>query len=169
LWNLAKESFMENSIFDDLMLTASAGIINQDLDITASDNEDGYYLYKAVIQSGGWYSWGDNGGLAATEFQRGNNPDMTYVKRKELTAGLRGSMWDKLISFDVNFFTSKMDGGLVRTNSLYPNYFTQTGYPSSSIIPYVNFNVDQRRDLISVCMQIKKVGEVELTLGVSGM
>ena len=168
-WNLAKESFMENSIFDDLMLTASAGIINQDLDITASDNEDGYYLYKAVIQSGGWYSWGDNGGLAATEFQRGNNPDMTYVKRKELTAGLRGSMWDKLISFDVNFFTSKMDGGLVRTNSLYPNYFTQTGYPSSSIIPYVNFNVDQRTGFDFSVYANKKVGEVELTLGVSGM
>lgn len=168
-WNLAKESFMENSIFDDLMLTASAGIINQDLDITASDNEDGYYLYKAVIQSGGWYSWGDNGGLAATEFQRGNNPDMTYVKRKELTAGLRGSMWDKLISFDVNFFTSKMDGGLVRTNSLYPNYFTQTGYPSSSIIPYVNFNVDQRTGFDFSVYTNKKVGEVELTLGVSGM
>lgn len=168
-WNLAKESFMENSIFDDLMLTASAGIINQDLDITASDNEDGYYLYKAVIQSGGWYSWGDNGGLAATEFQRGNNPDMTYVKRKELTAGLRGSMWDKLISFDVNFFTSKMDGGLVRTNSLYPNYFTQTGYPSSSIIPYVNFNVDQRTGFDFSVYTNKKVDEVELTLGVSGM
>lgn len=168
-WNLAKESFMENSIFDDLMLTASAGIINQDLDITASDNEDGYYLYKAVVQSGGWYSWGDNGGLAATEFQRGNNPDMTYVKRKELTAGLRGSMWDKLISFDVNFFTSKMDGGLVRTNSLYPNYFTQTGYPSSSIIPYVNFNVDQRTGFDFSVYTNKKVGEVELTLGVSGM
>lgn len=168
-WNLAKESFMENSIFDDLMLTASAGIINQDLDITASDNEDGYYLYKAVIQSGGWYSWGDNGGLAATEFQRGNNSDMTYVKRKELTAGLRGSMWDKLISFDVNFFTSKMDGGLVRTNSLYPNYFTQTGYPSSSIIPYVNFNVDQRTGFDFSVYTNKKVGEVELTLGVSGM
>lgn len=168
-WNLAKESFMENSIFDDLMLTASAGIINQDLDITASDNEDGYYLYKAVIQSGGWYSWGDNGGLAATEFQRGNNSDMTYVKRKELTAGLRGSMWNKLISFDVNFFTSKMDGGLVRTNSLYPNYFTQTGYPSSSIIPYVNFNVDQRTGFDFSVYTNKKVGEVELTLGVSGM
>lgn len=168
-WNLAKESFMENSIFDDLMLTASAGIINQDLDITASDNEDGYYLYKAVIQSGGWYSWGDNGGLAATEFQRGNNSDMTYVKRKELTAGLRGSMWDKLISFDVNFLTSKMDGGLVRTNSLYPNYFTQTGYPSSSIIPYVNFNVDQRTGFDFSVYTNKKVGEVELTLGVSGM
>lgn len=170
-WNLAKEPFMENSIFDDLMVTASAGIINQDLDITDpdSDNEDGYYLYKAVIQSGGWYSWGDNGGLAGTEFQRGDNLDMTYVKRKELTAGLRGSMWEKLISFDVNFFTSKMDGGLVRTNSLYPNYFTQTGYPTSSIIPYANFNVDQRTGFDFSVYTNKKVGEVELILGVSGM
>lgn len=168
-WNLAKESFMENSIFDDLMITTSAGIINQDLDITASDNEEGYYLYKAVIQSGGWYSWGDNGGLAATEFQRGDNLDMTYVKRKEFTVGLRGSMWNKLISFDLNWFTSKMDGGLVRTNSLYPNYFTQTGYPTSSIIPYVNYNVDQRTGFDFSVYANKKIGEVDLTLGVSGM
>ena len=168
-WNLANEKFLENSIFDNLMLTASVGIINQDLDITASDNEDGYYLYKTVVQKGGWYSWGDNGGLAATEFQRGNNPDMTYVKRKEFTAGLRGSMWSNLINFDINFFTSKMDGGLVRPGSLYPNYFTQIGYSSSSIIPYVNFNVDQRTGFDFSVYANKKVGEVDLTLGVSGM
>ena len=168
-WNLANEKFLENSIFDNLMLTASVGIINQDLDITASDNEDGYYLYKTVVQKGGWYSWGDNDGLAATEFQRGNNPDMTYVKRKEFTAGLRGSMWSNLINFDINFFTSKMDGGLVRPGSLYPNDFTQIGYPSSSIIPYVNFNVDQRTGFDFSVYANKKVGEVDLTLGVSGM
>lgn len=168
-WNLAKEAFLENSVLDDLMLTASAGIINQDLDITTDDNEDGYFLYKAVMQSGGWYSWGDAGGLAATEFQRGDNPDMTYVKRKEFTVGLRGSMWNKLISFDFNFFTDKMDGGLVRAGSLYPNYFTQVGYPSSSIIPYVNFNVDKRTGFDFSIYANKKVGEVDLTLGVSGM
>ena len=168
-WNLAKEAFMENSVFDNLMLTASAGVINQDLDITTSDNEDGYYLYKTVVQSGGWYSWGDNGGLAATEFQRGNNPDMTYVKRKEFTVGLRGSMWNKLIDFDFNFFTYKMDGGLTRANSLYPIYFTQTGYPSSSIIPYVNFNVDKRTGFDFSVYVNRKMGEVDLTLGVSGM
>lgn len=168
-WNLAKEAFLDNSVFDDLMLTASAGIINQDLDITADDNEDGYFLYKAVMQSGGWYSWGDNGGLAATEFQRGDNPDMTYVKRKEFTVGLRGSMWNRLISFDFNFFTNKMDGGLVRAGSLYPNYFTQIGSPTSSIIPYVNFNVDKRTGFDFSIYANKKVGEVDLTLGVSGM
>lgn len=168
-WNIAKEKFMENSVFDDLVLTASAGIINQDLDITTSDNEDGYYLYKAVLQTGGWYSWGDNGGLGATEFQRGDNYDMTYVKRKEFTVGLRGSMWNRLISFDFNFFTDKMDGGLTRANSLFPNYFTQIGYPSSSIIPYVNFNVDKRTGFDFSVYANKKVGEVNLTLGFSGM
>lgn len=168
-WNLAKESFMENSIFDDLMLTASAGIINQDLDITSSENVDGYYLYKAVIQSGGWYSWGDNGGLAATEFQRGDNPDMTYVKRKEFAVGLRGSLLNRLLNFDFNFFSSKMDGGLTRTSSLYPNYFTQTGYPTSSIIPFINYNEDKRTGFDFSVYANKKVGEVNLTLGVSGM
>lgn len=168
-WNLAKESFMENSIFDDLMLTASAGIINQDLDITSSENVDGYYLYKAVIQSGGWYSWGDNGGLAATEFQRGDNPDMTYVKRKEFAVGLRGSLLNRLLNFDFNFFSSKMDGGLARTSSLYPNYFTQTGYPTSSIIPFINYNEDKRTGFDFSVYANKKVGEVNLTLGVSGM
>lgn len=168
-WNLAKESFMENSIFDDLMLTASAGIINQDLDITSSENVDGYYLYKAVIQSGGGYSWGDNGGLAATEFQRGDNPDMTYVKRKEFAVGLRGSLLNRLLNFDFNFFSSKMDGGLARTSSLYPNYFTQTGYPTSSIIPFINYNEDKRTGFDFSVYANKKVGEVNLTLGVSGM
>lgn len=168
-WNLAKESFMENSIFDDLMLTASAGIINQDLDITSSENVDGYYLYKAVIQSGGWYSWGDNGGLAATEFQRGDNPDMTYVKRKEFAVGLRGSLLNRLLNFDFNFFSSKMDGGLARTSSLYPNYFTQTGYPTSSFIPFINYNEDKRTGFDFSVYANKKVGEVNLTLGVSGM
>ena len=168
-WNLAKESFMENSIFDDLMLTASAGIINQDLDITSSENVDGYFLYKAVIQSGGWYSWGDNGGLAATEFQRGDNLDMTYVKRKEFTVGLRGSLLNRLLNFDFNFFSSKMDGGLARTSSLYPNYFTQTGSPTSSIIPFINYNEDKRTGFDFSVYANKKVGEVNLTLGVSGM
>ena len=162
-------TILKDTFVDDLMLTASIGTINQDLDITTSDNEDGYYLYKSVMQQGGWYAWGDNGGMSATEFQRGDNWDMTYVKRKEFTVGLRGSLLNKLITFDFNFFTDKMDGGLVRTSSLYPNYFTQVGYPSSSIIPYVNYNIDKRIGVDFSVYFNKKFGEVDLTLGVSGM
>ena len=64
----------------------------------------GYYLYKAILQRGGWYSWADLGGEVATEFQRGDNLNMTFVKRKELNIGLRGSLWDTFLSFDLNWF-----------------------------------------------------------------
>lgn len=168
-WRPVKESFFANTAFDDLMLTVSGGIISEDLDITASDNAMGYYLYKSILQRGGWYSWGDLGGEAATEFQRGDNMAMTFVKRKEITVGLRGSLWNRLLTFDFNYFTNKMDGGLVRANSLYPIYFTQTGYPTSSIIPYINYNIDKRSGFDFSAYVNKQVSKVDLTLGVSGL
>ncbi|WP_294066487.1 SusC/RagA family TonB-linked outer membrane protein [Proteiniphilum sp. UBA1028] len=168
-WRPVKEDFFSESVFDDLMLTLSGGIISQDMDIATNDNEMGYYLYKSILQRGGWYSWADLGGEAATEFQRGDNPDMTFVKRKELNLGLRGSLWNQLLSFDFNYFTGKMDGDIVRPYSLYPVYFTQVGYPTSSIIPYVNYNVDNRSGFDFSMYLNKKVSEVDLTLGVNGM
>lgn len=168
-WNIARENMFQGSALDDLMLTASAGIIEQDMDITASDNEDGYFLWKPVVQSGGWYSWGDNGGLAATEFQRGENLEMSFIQRKEFTLGLRGSMWKKSLTFDFNFFTNTMEGGLARVSSLYPGYFTQTGYPTSSIIPYVNYNEDKRVGFDFAIKGHKKFGEWDLALGLTGM
>lgn len=168
-WRPTKEAFWsENSIFDDLMVTASAGIIMQDIDITDGSGND-YYLYKMILQSGGWYSWGDLGGLAATEFQRGDNMEMTYVKRKEVNVGLRGSMLNHALSFDFNFFANKMDGMLARVSSLYPIYFTQTGYPTSSIIPFINYNIDDRIGFDFALTGRKKIGEVEAQLGVTGM
>src|SRR5690554_3304382 len=168
-WRPVKEDFFSDTAFDDLMLTLSGGIISQDLDIATDDNEMGYYLYKSILQRGGWYSWADLGGEAATEFQRGNNPGMTFVKRKEINLGLRGSLWDKLVSFDFNYFSGKMDGDIARVSSLYPIYFTQVGYPTSSIIPYVNYNIDNRSGFDFSIYLNKKVSEVDLTLRISGM
>ena len=171
-WRPTKD-ILKDTFVDDLMLTASYSIINQDLDISTGSGDDryygGYYLYKMIMQPGGWYSWGDNGGTSATEFQGSYNYDMTYVKRKEFNIGLRGSMWNKMITFDFNFFTSKMNGGLVRPTSLYPIYFTQVGYPSSSIIPYVNFNEDKRTGIDFSVYFNKKIGQVDMKLGFSGM
>lgn len=168
-WRPIKEDFFDNTAFDDLMLTASAGIVNQDMDIRTDDNEMGYYLYKSILQRGGWFSWADLNGEAATEFQRGDNPNMTFVKRKEINLGLRGSLWNKLIDFDFNYFSGKMDGNIARVSSLYPNYFTQTGYPTSSIIPYVNYNIDDRSGFDFSVYLNKIINEVKLTLGVNGM
>lgn len=168
-WRPVKEDFFSDTAFDDLILTVSGGIISQDMDISTDDNEMGYYLYKAILQRGGWYSWADLEGEAATEFQRGDNPNMTFVKRKELNIGLRGSLWDNFLSFDLNWFTGKMDGDITRAHSLYPIYFTQVGYPTSSIIPYINYNIDDRSGFDFSLYLNKKVSEVDFTFGVSGM
>ena len=166
-WRPVAEDFLKNTAFDDLMITASAGIIDQDLDIIDGDTE--YYLWKAVVQRGGWYSWADNGGESATEYQRGDNYNMDYVQRKEFNIGLRGSLWNQALSFDLNYFRSEMNGGLARTNSIYPIYFNQVGYPTSSIIPFVNYNEDLRQGIDFSVYGKAKIGQVEAKLGVSGM
>lgn len=168
-WRPVNEDFFGDTAFDDLLLTVSGGIINQDMDLSTSENQMGYYLYKSVVQRGGWYSWADLGGEAATEFQRGENPNLTYIQRKEINLGLRGSLWKRLLTFDFNYFAGKMDGDIALVSSLYPNYFTQVGYPTSSIIPYVNYNVDDRSGFDFSAYVNKGVGSVDLTLGVSGM
>ena len=162
-WRPTAESFFDDTAFDDLMLTASYGIIEQDLDI--SD----YYLWKAVIKRGGWYSWADNEGESATEFERGSNPSMDYIQRKEVNIGLRGSLWNQALTFDFNYFRSEMNGGITQTDALYPIYFIQNNYPTSNIIPYVNYNNDLRQGFDFSVYGKFKLGEVETKLGVSGM
>jgi len=167
-WRLTNEDFMKNqSILDDLMLTVSGGIINSDLDIRYDSNE--YYLYKHILQTGGWWSWGDNSGESATEFQRGSNANLTFIKRKEWNIGLRGSLLNKAITFDANYFNNTMDGGVVRATTIYPIYFIQTGYPTSSIIPIVNYNIDDRQGVDFSVYFNQKAGDISLKLGVSGM
>lgn len=162
-WRPTAESFFDDTAFDDLMLTASYGLIEQDMDI--SD----YFLWKSEVERGGWYNWADNGGESATQYVRGSNPNMDFIKRKEINIGLRGSLWNQTLTFDFNYFRSEMNGGLARTSSIYPIYFEQVGYPTSSIIPYVNYNEDFRQGFDFSVYGKAKLGEVEAKLGVSGM
>lgn len=169
-WRLSNESFLsQSSWIDDLVLTVSGGIVESDLDIRENTDDMGYNLYKGILTTGGWWSWGDLGGEAATEFQRGENPYLTFVKRKELSVGLRGSLLDRTFVFDFNYFANKMDGGIVRPSSIYPVYFVQVGYPSSSIIPFVNYNIDDRSGFDFSLNWHQKVGQVNFSLGLNGL
>ena len=166
-WRPINES---TGVFDDLMLTVTGGIINSDLDIQTSDNLMGYYLYEPILQTGGWWSTGgDVGGESATEFQRGSNPLLTYIKRKEINVGLRGSILNQLFSFDLNYFANRVDGGITRPTSIFPSYFVQTGYPTSSIIPYYNYQIDDRSGIDFTLYFNKKISQVDTKLGFSGI
>ena len=162
-WRLSNEAFLRgNAVVDDLRLTASAGILHTDLDIT------NYYLYQGVYTVlGSWYGWKDGSGIQATESRRGDNPDMKFPKREEISVGVEGSFFKGLVKVDANFFVNKITGNIIQAGVLFPSYFT-TGFPVSSFIPYVNYNDDKRVGFDFNASLHKKLGEVDWTLGVVG-
>ena len=154
-WLLSSESFLANSTaVNHLKLSASAGILNTDLDI------NGYYLYDNIYQRGAFYTWND--GIQAqnqtTTAAYGASPNLTFPKRKELNASLEGSFFNNVLSFQTTVFKTQMDGLLTQRFSQYPNYF-------STFIPYINYNSNQRSGFDLMLNLNKKVGIVELSVG----
>ena len=134
-WNLARENFMEGSIFDDLKLSASYSLLNEDIDI-----ED-YYMYAADLSNSGdvWWGWGAGDSQHATVSARGANEDLDFIQRKEFSVNLKGSLFQKSLTFDASFFRTDVDGLIITPTNLYPSYFS-TYYPEASFIPYTNYN-----------------------------
>src|SRR5699024_5996096 len=98
---------------------------------------------------------------------RGSNPDLTYVKRKELNAGIDGAFFDNLLSVSGSVFLNRMDGGVIQAFSLYPSHFS-TFYPENSLIPYVNYNIDERKGIDFNVRLNEEVGGIDWTLGIAG-
>ncbi|MCK3684697.1 SusC/RagA family TonB-linked outer membrane protein [Maribellus sp. YY47] len=164
-WNLAKEDFLESSsVIDDLTWSVSGSILNSDLDI------DGYYLYlESYTQAdGAWWGWYDGANEQSTNAIQGGNKDLTFVKRKELSTTLGASLWNNLLKINTSFFINSTEGLIIQPNTIYPNYFF-TYWPDASFIPNVNFNNDRRAGIDFNVELNKKIGEVDVKLGVSGM
>jgi len=136
-WNLAKEKFLEGSIFDNLTVSASYSNLKTDLDI--SD----YYMYLGTYQSGGWFDWNGLTGFSLYQSKRGANDALGYIKRNEISASIHAELLQKSLSIDASFFNSVMDGGIITATNQLPSYF-KVYYPESSFLSYLNYNKDQR-------------------------
>lgn len=163
-WKLAKEDFLsKSSVVDDLTLSVAGSILNTDLDIS------NFYMYEAnyTQASGAWWGWYDGASERSTNSLRGGNEDLTFIKRKEFSTNLSGSLWKNLVSFNTSFFINSMEGMIIAPSTIYPNYFS-TGYPNSSFVPNYNFNNDKRVGFDFSVNLNKRVGEVDLSWGLAG-
>ena len=159
-WLLSSENFLAKSkVVNHLKLSVSAGILNTDLDITRN-NQDAFYLYDNLYQSGTTFTWNDgvNASRQNTTSAYGASPDLTFPRRKEVNATLEGSFFNDLITLQTTVFSNKMDGLPTQRFSQYPNYF-------STFIPYTNYNANQRTGFDVMLNVNKKVGDVEFSLG----
>ena len=161
-WKLSNESFLADSdVVDDLTVSVSGSILNEDIDLTD------FYMYEAVWQQAYGWSWYDGSLEKYTMSVRGANEDLTFIKRKEISANVHTSLWNKMITADASFFINSMEGYVVRPKVNFPNYFF-TYYPEASIIPYINNDNNRRIGFDFAVNFNKRIGEVDFSLGVAG-
>lgn len=168
-WNLARENFMKDSFVDDLLISASYSNLNEDIDIYMGDsNTKYYYLYDALWSTGGsGFSWNEGVSTDRTYSTAGSNPSLDFIHRKEWSVSLRASLFNKLISANLTFFNTDMDGFITQNPTIFPSHL-QGGLSGSSFKPAINNNIQNRKGLdFSVTFQ-KQIGKVHTTLGVVG-
>ncbi len=164
-WRLSGEEFFKENVsfVDDLKLSASYANLHQDIDIA------NYYMYKMNYKrDGGWYQWKDaTAGGWTTQSERGANPDLTFIQRKEFRVGLDASLFNKSVTVDANYFIQDTNGLLTQgASTIYPSYFTSWDF---SYLPNLNFNNDRRSGFDFTVNLRKKFGQVNAQLGLTGM
>lgn len=163
-WRLGKEKFLENAKWiDELKLSASYGIMNEDIDISE------YYMYDNIFTATGtWWGWSDaHNSFQTSDSHRAANYDLDFIKRKEFRVGLDASFLNGLVSLSANYFINNMNGFITTADTKYPNYF-QSYYPKTSFIPYENYNNTRYSGFDFGLNLHKKVGKVDLALGLTG-
>ena len=154
-WLISSENFLSSAkAIDYLKLSASAGILKTDLDIS------NYYLYDNIYQRGAYFTWNDGiqGQNQTTTSSFGASPNLSFPQRKEINIGLEGSFFHKLLALQTTFFKTQMNGLPTQRFSQYPNYY-------SSFIPYTNYNAQQHTGFDVMLNVNKKIGQVEFNLG----
>ncbi|MBO4800268.1 MAG: SusC/RagA family TonB-linked outer membrane protein [Bacteroidaceae bacterium] len=171
-WNLARENFLKDSFVDDLMISGSYSNLSEDIDVymLKSGNENFYYNYEASWskpENSGSFSWNEGTKVDMTVSSKGSNPSLDFVHRKEFSLSLRGSLFKKLLSFDLTYFNTDLSGFIVQNLSTFPSHL-QNGLQNGTFMPAINNNIQNRKGLdFSVTAQ-KQFGEFYAALGVVG-
>ena len=165
-WNIAKESFMQGSFVDDLMLSASYSDLNEDADVYMGNRE--YYLYQSLwANTGSGFYWNEGTTANLTNSTTGSNPALDFIHRKEFSVNLRGSFFNKLLTADFTFFNTDMDGYIIQNPTTFPSHLS-SGLNNGTFKPAINNNILNRRGFdFSVTAQ-KQFGQVFAQLGVVG-
>ena len=161
-WKLSNESFLKDvENVNDLTFSVSGSVLNQDIDITD------HYLYTQVWKTDNYgYEWNDGNLSQFVTSTRGQNDELTYVKRNEVSANLRGSFFNKSLTFDASWFYQTMTGYPITNATTWPSHLA-TGYPSQSFVPWLNYNANGRTGWDVAVNYNKTFGDFTVGAGVN--
>jgi TonB-linked SusC/RagA family outer membrane protein len=130
-WMVSEEEFMKNNtFFEYLKLKTSFGNTKTDND----DALDSYYMYQNVYNVGGNFNYGDGLGQNGYLVVQTGNPNLSWVERNELNAGLEASLLKDMLSFEINYFRSLRFNEIQRLTNTYPQFMG-----GNNFIAYENY------------------------------
>ena len=166
-WNMAKESFMEGSRINDLMLSASYSNLSEDIDVYMGDKY--FYLYEPQWETGnGSFVWNESTSTNITYSTSGSNPALDFIHRKEFSVSLRGSFFDRLLSTELTFFNTNLDGFIIQNPTSFPSYLQSGLVSQAKFKPAINNNIQNRKGLDFSISAQKQFGDVYAALGFVG-
>lgn len=150
-WRISEEPFMKNNLglLTNLKLRGSYGELGDD---AAADFQ---FLTGYTYPDGG-YQFGTEwkSGLG---FKNSANPNITWYTSTMSNIGLEGSLWNDLLSFEVDFFRRDRDGLLAYRNTTIPATYGVN-------LPQENLNEDRTQGYELVLGHRNRVGEVGYTV-----
>lgn len=133
-WIISSEDFMASSRnINYLKLRLSGGIMNSDFPI------GGFFYYDSRYGGSGSYSWDE--GIRSRSGVRSNwgrNPNLGFVKRKEVNLGIQGRFFNNVLGAQANVFYDIYSDLVTRPSTEYPGFY-------SDFIPYENFGANEYR------------------------
>ncbi|MBE6216110.1 MAG: SusC/RagA family TonB-linked outer membrane protein [Bacteroidales bacterium] len=161
-WKLSNETFLKDADgVDDLTVSVSGSVLNQDIDISS------HYLYAPTWETDRWgYGWADGEDSQYTVSTRGSNDILDFIKRKEISANVKGSFYDRALTVDATYFVNSMEGYLIDNTTTWPSHLA-TGYPEQSFIPWLNYNNNWRTGFDIAINTYRKFGDWEFNLGMN--
>ena len=161
-WRLKNESFLKDAEgVDDLLVSVSGSVLNQDIDVAD------YYLYAPIWKTDNYgYEWNDGNLSQYVTSTRGENNLLTYVQRKEISANVKGSFYDKALTVDASVFFQSMEGYPITNSTTWPSHLS-TYWPDQSFVPYLNYNANYRQGFDISINTYRQFGDFEFNLGAS--
>ena len=164
-WVMSEEDFLKGSGWVDyLKLRAQAGVIGYN-SFGALDLYEDEYLKEKGVNFGPastdfeWIGGSTKYQSYKTTLQRLGNKNLTWEKRKEITAGIEAKFFGNRLSVDANYFRTLRDGIITNTSDVNPKLFGFNG-----VATYDNYNKIRYQGTEVALNWTDKIGDFEYSV-----
>lgn len=154
-WILSEEDFMkQHPVVNYLKLKTSYGLMNSDQAFSS------YRLYEESFGLGLKFLYNNlsGNGNSATQFVSVPNPDLTFVKRKELNIGIESSLLKNKLWFEANYFNSRSEGEPIIRSAAYTAYL-------GGFLPTENYNISKSNGVEAELIYTNRNKEFQYSIG----